>query len=62
MATTEVSGKITDTVSAQMVECIPAPTPLRLVPPPLPEDDTPTDQARAASIQHVGAEPPPDEV
>jgi hypothetical protein len=62
MATTEAAGKISDTVTAALVECVPETPLLRLVPPPMPEDDTPTDQARAASIQPVGAEPPPDEV
>ena len=57
--TTEACGKIIDEVAAELVECA-APPPVRL---PIrhlrPDDETPTDRARAAVVQQVGAEPPP---
>ena len=54
---------ISDTVTAALVDCLPAPAVVVLAPavPPRP-DESPVTRARAATIEQTGAGPPPDEV
>lgn len=54
----EHAGLIGDFVEAQLVECAPPPAPVSV---PLPEapDRSPAQQAREATIEQTGADPPP---
>lgn len=57
--TIEAETSIVDTVIAELVDCAPAPTPPIQHELVQPASVSPVDRAREASIQHVGAEPPP---
>lgn len=50
---------ITDQVFAELVDMTPEPVKPEPVAPATPAEPTPTDEARDATIEHTGADPPP---
>ena len=58
MALEEAGSSVTDHVTAEMVECVPA-EPVSTSPLPEAPDATPTAQSQDATIEQTGAGPPP---
>lgn len=56
----ETGNKIIDIVTAELVECAPAPEPVATTPLPTSPDASPVEHAAEATIEQTGAGPPPD--
>lgn len=60
MATTEAAAKITDIVTAELIDCVPDQPEPTTPAPAEPIEATPVQRAMRATLTQTGADPPPE--